>query len=192
MGVPRIIVDHTLEDGMVVTHNIEVPTVANTPWQKIGKLPTADDIKVATKKIILEKLPNLLHPGYKKLCDEFDIKVTSTAEYTSPWYAVELRWGNGKGWVADSRNQKLGRSCGEVVNLLRQKWYSIIRDGEGKPVLYPVDAKVWFDHCHNVINKDLAIMQNDHQECPLSGDDITNVSTPTSVSSGSQFRILSA
>ena len=86
LGVPRIIFDHTLEDGMVVTHNIEVPTVANTPWQKIGKLPTAYDIKVATKKIILEKLPNLLRPGYKKLCDEFDdIKVTSTAEYTSPW-----------------------------------------------------------------------------------------------------------
>ena len=66
---------------------------------------------------------HLLDQPYKIVCLIFGIEVTHTASYTSTICPIEFKWQDGKGWAANPRNQKMGRSCAEVVALLRENWF---------------------------------------------------------------------
>jgi hypothetical protein len=133
-----------------------------------------EDVRNGTLGALKAKSPWCLQPPYLWLCheDRFDIKVTHTAPYTSPLCCIEWKWMDGKGWVANARNQKIGRSLAEVVMLLREKWYCPVEDpevveGPTPGLRQPIDYKKFVDHCHN-------LMEEKIEDCvanngPLSG-----------------------
>ena len=153
LKVPFITFDHVNKDGSVIKDiRAEVPA-SKQKWEKQGDLPSADDVRKGLVNAIRNHptKSHLLEPPYKLVCAMFGMEVTHTAPYTSIICPIEFKWQDGKGWAANPRNQKMGRSCAEVVALLREKWFMKILNAE-EVLQDPVHPNVWINHCHNVIN----------------------------------------
>jgi hypothetical protein len=153
LKVTTITFDHTRKDG-VVERNITLPVpAAGEKWPKQGDLPSADDVRNGLIHAIRTHptKSHLLDPPYMLICRKYNILVTYTAPYTSPLCSIEFKWQDGKGWAANPRNQKQGRTAAEVVALVLQKWYDPVPNAEGV-MQDPIHPKVWIDHCHNAMN----------------------------------------
>ena len=153
LDVRTIKYDHYYKDGTVQRDLVAVVPESNDPWIKQFDYPSADDVRRGTLDAVLEKKPELLEPSYMLLRTKygFEFEITYTAPYTSPWCCIEYKWADGKGWVANPMNQKQGRTCAEVVELLRNKWYSDVVVNE--EIRKPVETSLYIDHCHKLMNE---------------------------------------
>lgn len=134
----------------VILNVPEVDQAWVIPEQHDGTKIYADDIRVATRTAIMANHAHLLEPGYMQLCKEFKIIVTFTAPYTSPICCIEFKWQVGKGYVAQPMNEYKGRSCKQVVDLLREKWYFKTKEGQE-----PLDMNIFVQHCHSLMNESI-------------------------------------
>ena len=76
----------------------------------------------------------------------------ATVPYSSDLCCIELKWLNGEGWVSNAVDQHDGRTCAEVVKLLRQKWFATRVDSDAKEKRH-LEPKVWLDHVIHNINE---------------------------------------
>jgi hypothetical protein len=60
--------------------------------------------------------------------------------------------------MVNAVDQNDGRTCAEVVKILRQKWFATRVDSDGKEKR-PLVPKVWLDHAiHNINETTMALM----------------------------------
>lgn len=110
-------------------HNVEVPTQGND-WQK--NYPNAEELREVTMAIILEKKPLLVQPPYAILMDSKKNGVwgngskgwvtLNSAPYVANQVSVELKWADGKNYVANHIHECTGAR--DVINMMRNRWYS--------------------------------------------------------------------
>jgi len=148
---------------------VKTPLADNIPWDTATFKVTAAEIKSATYDAVLLRKPSLLKPGYMSLCEKYKIIVTFTCPYTSNLCCIESKWQIAKSELANPHNQKSGRSCAEVVIIMRKKWYDVLPD-RGSGPKDPLDM-IFVRHCHRLMNEELVQLRTSYPEVfPLIGN----------------------
>jgi hypothetical protein len=151
--IPRAYVD---DAGGAESDNYLVPR-AGVKWV-VGK-PSLPQLKAAVASILKIRHPQLLEPPYFRVIRDLNdrdawgpgdnraFRCHFTCPYTSTWIPVELRWADGKNYVGNPKNRRLGqpRSLPVVARQLRQRWYSDVTTGASL-----------FEHCKKEINAFIA------------------------------------
>ena len=76
----------------------------------------------ATKEVKLLVMKSVLFIVRSKyMCNELEIAELDFKRLEDK--TVELKWGDGKSWVANPRNTKTGRTWQEVIYILHERWY---------------------------------------------------------------------
>lgn len=169
---------HKYKDGSLsVRMNAEVPD-AGQKWTKEKVLsdgspnrdamPNADDVRNGTSEALKKKNRWCQRAPFLYLCEKYNVKVTQTSPYTAPWLPVELKWMVGKGYVSQPQNQKINRSCPEVVELMRSVYFTNV-DDPTKPLgsRPPTDPAVLIRHCEDLMND--RIIECEKMNGPLRG-----------------------
>ena len=112
-----------------VQHNVEVPEQGKD-WHK--NYPRADELREVTMNIILERKPSLVQPPYDILMESKRNGVWGqgpkgwvtykSAPYVANQVSVELKWADGKNYVANNIGDH--SSARNVINMMRERWYS--------------------------------------------------------------------
>jgi len=151
LGIGHIIISRPDNDKTLWP---KTPSADGIPWDTATHKITAAEIKSATKDAVLKLKPSLLKPGYMSLCEKYKIIVTFTCPYTSNLCCIESKWQIAKSELANPHNQKSGRSCAEVVIIMRKKWYDVLPD-RGSGPKDPIDMNIFVRHCHRLMNEEL-------------------------------------
>jgi hypothetical protein len=149
LGIKTITFKHTdAATKQTVDATVEVPG-EGIAWE-IG-FPTADELRAGAFNAILKQKPELVRPPYEMLLDPttdlpvwngHKIVIKRTPPYTPKWWPIELKWADGKNWVAAPGQQWEGRSSAEVVKLMRDRWYR-----------GPTTGERLFRHCEKEMSK---------------------------------------
>jgi len=102
-------------------------------------------------------------PPWEKVINraEFVWEIIWSAAYMPKHIPVELKWADGKNYVAAPEQQSEHRTVSDVIDLLRDRWYT-----------GPTTGKSQFEHCEKEM--DLWIAQNELNDDFLSGSVFNN------------------
>ncbi|KAJ1425293.1 hypothetical protein B484DRAFT_464546 [Ochromonadaceae sp. CCMP2298] len=164
-GVGRISFQHVDKDGVTGLASCEVPAEGKSFDRGF---PSADQVKEGACAALKELDPLALEAPWNRLLQRVkhhwgpeDIDgwiVVRNAQYTSPQIPVELKWADGKNFVANPCNDTFNRTMGDIIKLLRLRWY-----------YGPTTGLSLFCHCEKIMTE---LIKYDNEVCdgPLSGE----------------------
>ncbi len=152
--------DHPVADGATITAHAQVPA-AGCKWT-VG-FPSKPQLIQGAINALKVRNPEVDKPPWEKVISRanFRWEIIWSAAYMPKHIAVELKWADGKNFVAAPEQQSEQRTFRDVIDLLRDRWYN-----------GPTTGASLFTHCEKEM--DLWIEQNEIDAEFLSGSVLNN------------------
>lgn len=160
LNIETIEFDHPGADGATITAHSQVPAVG-CKWT-IG-FPSRPELIRGAINALKVRNPEVDRPPWEKLIRraDFEWEIVWSAAYMPKHIPVELKWADGKNFVAAPEQQSEQRTVSDVIDLLRDRWYN-----------GPTTGASQFEHCEKEM--DIWIEQNEVDDVFLSGSVFDN------------------
>jgi hypothetical protein len=174
-NISSIEFDHPGADGAVVTAHVQVP-VDGVKWA-VG-FPSKSELIQGAVNALKARNANVDRPPWERLLDRanFHWEIIWSAPYMPKHIPVELKWADGKNFVAAPEQQFEQRTVSDVIDLLRDRWYK-----------GPTTGMSQFQHCEREM--DLWVAENEENDDFLSGSVLNSTFSVPSDAVLDQWRI---